>query len=677
MRVELPGGGSAEFPDDMPQDQIESALAQIAPDKDWQTAGGQVNAGWETLGGPIIAPEEEKSDKPYDPLRVNLTKGSEAMWDRIGANAQAGYRGTLELGSTIAKIADSIGLAPKGTGKMAQDAFNEADKIYQQGTYPETAVSNLIGGLITPAGPTGTAMKLTTMAGGALLKAAPTVGKYIGGIVGGAVSGGITGGLMNTPGNSPDDLWNEDGAKFGAAIGAPVGVFGTLVNHWGQNTAKYQVEKEALDAAEYKGPVLARDYGSEAVNELKSSWMDTILATGVRDEQLKAITPAIKNLLGKVTDETEKQGSHKIGQIVTDVYKKLDNESSQRWEALFNAANSEGISKISVPTAKQTSKQILEAYGKELTPDLRKVLTTMSNAKQFDIRALNKVKSNDIWNMAETFGKSKQAVDKEISQKLRGLYWDITDDIGGAFKGKPVLEEAWKSNREFTRGFKEIFNVKKDRKLMNAINDMNEKGGQLKTFINSVLKPVSGEAAAYRNKALGNEFKDATSELAFNRLFLKAYKSDVDGLDLDEFFKGLKESDASGLLNNDTVKALSTLQQHYNKIKSVQAATQGSVATKYQQHVPFMQIGAVGLGYTLGGIPGGLAAATAVIVGPKALEYISRNSKFKNLLINASKVYGKNPKVTEYLMNAVGRQLPKAGILMTEDGKIDQQRGKK
>lgn len=654
---------------------------------------------WETAGGQVIDPKEEPSTL-VDSLKVDMDKGVEKTWDRIGANVQAGYTGILSLGSSLVKVADKIGMAPKGSAEKAQSAFDEASKIYDQGEYPETAVTNFLApGLLPGSLPIKLGSKLIGMAGsklgGPLLKKA---GQYIGSAIGGATTGAVYGGLSNTAGNSPYDVWNEQGAKTGLLLGAPLGAAGQFTSNYGKHTANYQVAKEELKAAGYKGPTLSRDYGDEVIGQIKSNWMDNIVATGIRDEQLQAITPAIKQLLGSFTDVSQAQSSEKLGNIITGVNKKLEKESSIKWQNLYEDSSKQGITKINLDLTDASTKDFLKKYGSNLSKDDKKALQTLAGnidvktsnildssgkpiaqstdllkTKQLDFKQLNEIKGQ-IWDMSETFGKLKDVQGKNMSADLRNLYWDITSDIGNTLKSNPKLAEAFTDARAFTQGVKSIFNVKQNRKLMNAIKDFNETTGQFKTFVNSVMKPETAKRANYYNQALGQEYTDEVSKLAFNKIFLNSVNKDTQDLELGKFFAGVKESDAKGLLNNSTVKSLDVLNKHFDKIMSVQQGAKNSLAKEASQAIGIAKGSAVVGGYMAGGLPGGLAATAGVVLGPAFLGYISKSSPLKNLLIGASNAWGKNPKLTEHIMDIVGKKMSQIGVTMsaTENGiKLD------
>ena len=606
-----------------------------------------VKPDWTNIGGKV------PQGKPED----NWGKA----WDRIGANVQAGYTGVMQLGSSIAKIADKIGVAPEGTAQSAQDTYNEAEKIYQKGAYPETAVSKFAGSMLVPG-----ASKPITL-GAKLLgsTALGTAGKYLGASLGGAASGAAVGGLLNTLGNSPEDVWNEDAVLGGALLGAPLGAAGQLLSSYGKNVAGYQKAQEELEGLGYKGPVLARDYGDEVVANAKSTWMDNIVTTHIRDEQLQAINPAVKQLL---TAASEQQGSHRVGQIIRGTHNRLEKESSDMWTNLFNSVKEQGISKIDTSNTKAAASDFLNNYGENLSKADKKILSTLSMAKQVDFGVLNKVKGKDIWSMSEKFAKKDGSAYEDMAAGLKDLYWNITDDIGNTLKNKPELEQSWNAAKEFTRGVKETFNVKANRKLMNAIEDVNENKGQLKTFINSVFDPVSSTPTKYYNKVLGPAYQESVEKLAFRKIFNDSFNTEAKGLNLGKFFGDIKEANNSKLLNNDTVKALGGLETFFNKIQSTQVASKPTnTVDQVRLGLPVIQVGSVGAGYMAGGVPGGLAAGAAILGGPKLLGWLSKNSPVKNLLIGLSKVYGKNPSITEYLADKVGKKLSQAGVTLKGD----------
>jgi hypothetical protein len=603
---------------------------------------------------------ESQFKKPALEWKQEIPQDTGAMiWDRIGANVQAGYTGVMELGSSLVKIADKIGLAPQGSAKSAQDAFNEAEKIYQGGPYPETAVTKFAGSML-PTAPLSAPLGLLSKLG--------TTGKYLGAATGGSAIGAVTGGLMNEPGNSPDDIWNESAAKTGAALGAPLGAAGQFLSGYGKNVGAYQTGKEALKDFGYKGPVLARDFADDVVANTKSVWMDNIITTGIRNEQLHAITPAIKTVLGSILDRTEKQQSHNVGRVIRAVNNKLETESSNKWDDLFTAAKDAGIGKINTDLTKQSTSDFLDQYGQSLSKNDRNLLSILAQSKQVDFRVLNKVKGSDIWKMSEKFGNKDGSVFEDMSDGLKNIYWNITDDIGNTLKQNPDLQKSWQEAKSFTQGVKEIFNVRNNRQLVNAIDDVNEKTGQLKTFINSVTKPVSAESSKYFNKALGETYQKTVSDLTFKKVFDSSMGTEAEGLNIGKFYKGIKEANDAKLLNNDTVKALGGIEQYFNKIQSAQkAASESSTATHLSYTMPYAKTAAVGTGYMTGGVPGALGSAAAVFAGPALLGAISRSSPLKNTLIGLSRVWGKNPGTTEYLMDKIGKQLSSAGVIISEN----------
>lgn len=657
MIIDLPDGSKAEFPDDMAPDQIESVLKQQFPaQQSYETAGGPISD-WTNLGGqvPASTPEQES--------QVSKT------WDRIGANVQAGYAGVMELGSSLAKIADSIGIAPKGTAQAAQSSFEEAEKIYQQGQYPETAVSRFAGSMI-PAAATTYGMVPGAASLGSLLG---TAGRYAGSAVGGAAAGAVTGGLMNTVGQSPENLINEQGAIEGAALGALLGPAGQLLSKYGQNTAAYGAGKEELRTAGYKGPVMARDFGDESIAKFKSTWMDNIIDTGVRNEQYAEITPAIKSVLGSILDRTEQQGANQIGKVIRGVNKKLENQSDLKWQQLFSSAKEQGVSRIETNLTKQAASDFLEKYGTYLNKDDFNLMSTLARSKQVSFEALNKIKGKGIWNMSEKFSKMEgslreRPITDEIAKSLKDMYWNITDDIGNALKDKPELSTAWEQARAFTTGVKDIFNVDNNRKLVNAIGDVDEKTGQLKTFINSVLKPVSGKASQYYSKALGSHYQKAISDQSFRSAFDSSLDIGTGDLNLSKFFNAIETANDSNLLNNPTVQALGGLEKYFQKIQvAKQSARESNVATQIRRAMPLVQTGAVTTAAMTGGLPAAAGTAAAVFGAPAILGFISKNSPIKNSLIGISKLVGKNEKSVEYLMGKVGNYLAQAGVVINEN----------
>ena len=618
---------------------------------DMATLAAQYKSDWNTAGGDVAQKDPESF--------------TDTVWNRFGANVQAGYTGVLELGSSMAKLADKIGLAPAGTAQKAQSAFEEAEKIYQQGTFPETAVTRFAGSML-PAAPLSAPVGLLAKWGA--IKAAPTLGKYIGASAGGALSGAATGGLMNTVGQSPEDVFNEKGAQTGTALGAALGPAGHFLSKYGENTAAYQTGKETLKAAGYTGPILARDFGDEAIAGIKSKWMDNIIDTGVRNEQLAAITPAIKNVLGSIINRTEQQGAHRVGQIVRGVNNRLEAESASKWDDLFMSAKEQGISKIDTTATKQSTSQFLTDYSQFLSKKDKSILSTLSQAKQVDFKTLNKVKGSDIWKMSEKFGKAGGSVNDDIADGLKNIYWNITDDIGNTLKSNPALSQSWEQARSFTQGVKEIFNVRNNRQLVNAIDDINENTGQLKTFINAITKPVSGKSADYYNAALGEPYKNAVNDLTFNKIFTDSFSSNARGLNLNQFFRGVKEANASHLLEPQMVKALGGLEKYFDKIQTAQiAARQATAAKQLKNASPYLKSAAVGSGYIAGGLPGAAVVTAIVFAGPALLSKISKSSWAKNILIGISNVYGKNAKTTEYLMDLVGKKMSQAGVIMKEN----------
>lgn len=606
----------------------------------------------------VVDPSQFQQPTDYTVDNVK-TFNANPTWDRIGANVQAGVTGIMELGSSIAKIADKIGLAPKGTAKKAQNIYNDAEKIYQAGTYPETAISKIAGTTAIPG--VGLPVKVGAKLGEVALG---KFGQYLGAGIGGSAAGGLTGGLLNTQGNSPEDTFNEHGATMGAILGAPLGVAGNLVGNWGKTTAAYQTAKEEAKQLGIKAPVLARDSNEPAIAAVKSAWMDNIITTGIRNEQLQAITPAVKQLLTGLT--SEERSSHRVGQVIRGINNRLDNEVNTRWTDLLNSAKEAGISKIDTPTTKAATTDFLNEYGQFISKKDMGVLQTLSQAKQVDFGALNRVKGSDIWKMSEKFGKMEGSTNENISNALKDIYWNITDDIGNTLKAKPELETTWHATKAFTSGVKELFNVQNNRKLVTAIDDINENTGHLKTFINSITSPVSSKQTDYYNKALGPSYQNAAEKAMANKIFTESFNTQAKGLNLGKFFKDANTAKEGHLMNNDTVKAIGGLEQFFNTVQTAQMSK-----SKAAQHIgaalPYAQTIATSGGFYAGGVPGAVASAAAVFGGPKLLSWVSRTSPVKNLLIGLSKVYGKNPQTTEHIMKLIGNKLSAAGAVITHD----------
>lgn len=638
----------------------------------------KIGMDWQNIGGQVVNPNEPAQATVVDEsgklnpevLKFDMTKGVEKAWDRIGANVQAGYTGVMQLGSTLAKIADSMGLAPKGTAESAQNAYNEAEKIYQQGQYPETAASKVVGGIIPAAAATYGLLPASVGIGGALLG---TAGRYLGAAVGGAISGGVTGGLMNEPGMSPTDLWNEDAATSGAVLGAALGPVSQAVSQYGKNIASYVAGKKPLEEAGYKGPILSRDFEDSSIAKVKSAWLDNVIDQGVRNEQLAEITPAIKNVLGGILNKTEAQSANQVGRVIRGVNKKLENQSDAMWSNLFNAAKEQGITKIDTTQTKQAASAFLENYGQYLSKSDSDIIGTLAKAKQVNFEILNKIKGKAIWNLSEQVGKiqgslRERPVTKNMSEALKNMYWNITDDIGNTLKDKPELADMWEKSRAFTSGVKDLFNADNNPQLVNAINDINENTGQLKTFINSVLNPISNKASKFYNESLGPHYQKSVSDLAFRKVFDDSFNTEAKGLNLPKFFRNINEANDKGLLNNDTVKSLSGLETYFNKIQSAQlAAKEPGMSKNIGQHMPYIQGGAAVGGYALGGLPGAAGAIAALHAAPAVLAKLSRNSPLKNALVGIAKLSGKNENTVQYLMDKVGQYLTQTGAIIKQN----------
>ena len=638
-------------------------------------------------------PPSSTSTGKIIPLDMEQTPVEEEGWkDRIYANAKAAYAGVMTFGSSLVKGAEklekgllyatgrskipgfggSTGLFT-GRGEEAQKAYESAEADYQKNVskYPETRVSKFLGEMGTQAPLlSGSLLMKGTELGGQL---AGTAGKVLGSMAAGGASGVLSGGLRNEPGRASDDTWNEKDTATMGILGAALGpIGGMVIPQWTANATKYLGAKEGLRNVGYEGPVLSRDTAPDGlVKSLKNKLMDNLplMTNTVRANQLAGVGDAVKKLVTRISERTDGNSEAKIGSIINSVRNGMDAESNKLWTGTFQGMKDAGLKHIPLSEDTKTlATKIATDYPGEISKhDLQTFLHPIKSYKAIAPEQLHKLK-RDVVILYTKADKKATTPQEDLSDDLRDLYWKIDGSIGTALKDVPGLEQQYIQAKSYTKNLLSIFDPKKDKALAGAINEVNAKAEHLSTFVNSVLKPKSEKTTGYYDKLFGPSYSQEVEKLAVTKAFDKATDYSTGDLKLGSFFRQVEEAGGRNIIKNDTLQALQGLEKFTHTVNQARIAS-GTPAGRAIQSGAMMGTGiatasAMGVGDPLmaGGTAAGIAASAA------ALGWISKNSPAKWALGQLSRVWGKNDQITQRLVESISKQLPKAGITISQEG---------
>jgi hypothetical protein len=197
---------------------------------------------------------------------------------------------------------------------------------------------------------------------------------------------------------------------------------------------------------------------------------------------------------------------------------------------------------------------------------------------------------------------------------------------------------------------------------------VNEKGEHIRGFINSIMKPKSQNTAGYYDSVFGSQYSKETEKLALQQSFQKSLDYNTGDLHLGNFFKNAEQAAGNNIIKNETWSALKGLEQYNQAINKAIKGSQAAGGHNIQQAAQFGGMGAVA---TMAGVGEPVMAGSTLgglILGAKTLGWISKHSPLKNTLIGLSNVWGKNPQITQRIVDSIGKQLPKAGITILQEG---------
>jgi hypothetical protein len=574
--------------------------------------------------------------------------------------AQAAYTGFLDFGTNLAKIsplkyspagAIMSKFAPEGTdtyNEMIHSHYKDQVQEFQEGAQDSPISSNIArfaGSMAVPGGAAGKGV--TALAGNVLPKMAARA-------AGGAAMGGMFGGIAADPNADPNKTFDPARAALGAGIGGAAGpIVGAIGDRYSNITKQLQGIKK--DVKGFKGPILARDFKSDASKKAIDTVFDnTFMMTGrARNKSIEAVEPYVKMFLQKANQSSGKSSREKLGSMFRSAHKTMSKQHEEIWDNLYkNIDRTQGIKNFDLQPLKNSLNNILSENN--LPKEVQKQMSNFLNNKNITFKDVHNVKRL-LWNRAERLDKSNAITpdQEDLADLLRATYHDTNRMIEKGLRGNEDLYSQFVRANSFTSAYHETFNAKTQKLLMKGLDKADKLNQNMDKFINSLFKGND----KFQRQYTGLVGQKGANE-AQNIILRDAFDSSYSGngvFNVSGFLGKVSKMEETPFLNNETIKAMKGLQHIMKGATTAQATSKSPMGTLLKY------------GSTMGAGSGMVAQplqTTAVLATARTLGAISTRSPLKNLLIMLDNAADKgNGRVIDYLTSKIENMLPKAGII--------------
>lgn len=589
-------------------------------------------------------------------FRDNLTKLGVPTEETEAMKRQASFTGLLSIGTTLAKAA--VKPYSKENARAIQDYYEKQHMKMSENIQnnPDQALGLLAANFVGAAAPT------ALVPGGLALKAASTVGKLIpatglvgrigGAVAGGAVEGAGYGAMMTQVGQG-EDVLNTSGAKTGAMLGGLLGPAQQAVGAYTKGASNYEDALQSVNkAGEWKGPLFNRDVLGGWRQKAGNKILDQLpLGTGgAREAQVENLKPFLQDWITNMTNlKSPQQIMHAINKSKIDI-EDIENQGWSNFSVVMG--------NVKIPTTNtQTAAKALQDAS--ISKKFQSVVDPLSVTKTLNISELQSLKSR-AWKFKEQITKTANP-DTDAADAAWDLYRAIDTDIRNAASATKEGLEAFESANLITTAKHEIFNPKTQGELVKALKDKDGMEQGLRNFVNWITKPSDSKTSITERGMqqtmglLGKDVNDKLASMGFQKVLDDSITVGTNRVDVTKFLTGIKEiqsNAATNLLYQPHLDALEGLTKYVMNPQVISQSQRSNTA-----------LGAVGTAVGASIAAGQSSLAVGIVASVPALSYISAHSPVKNALITLNKT-ANNPKMSQYLIDIVNKQMIKAGIVL-------------
>lgn len=677
MKVQLPNGSVAEFPDDMPQDQVESALSQLDPQAVPDTQGisesqfqpqqqfpvqtDENSPSWMTAGGTLTNPNQEQAKiqnpgfmKTLDMLNTGVHRGV--------TNFTLGVMSILPFGKSYQKAIKDY------------DASIEAEQQKNIGKYSSLApqIGELGGELIatSPAGgllgkigskaiglAAGEAVAPSLGLTGALPVGTRLLGAYgTAGAAGATVLGGTE--ALRYQGDQFDP--SKAVETFTETMSNPLAYAAPIV---GTAVGRYLNKAKAL--AGQGVDLLPRDVMERGpAKKLYNAIFDSVQMMSPisrRAAQLENIGDSVENIIRGFTGMEGKVNADKLVDYASKNLqmglKKLDAKGNILWEqGGFKSAPVQNMDEIS-PLLEQ-AKQLYQETGATNYTRFNKRIDYKSMGKNLsfgDIKEIGTV----LGDAAHDAFKSGKALDAEVGTKLSQIRKEILEKASGnlnddqlkAFKAAQTFTKSQYELQEAVPLVKEAINSELEaRKVVQGI--LKDSLEFDKTAAMNIMSP-KGQAVT-KGAAIAQALADSTDDA---------------GVNLNKLLKKLAPEYTSSNVEKVLGKEYEPIAGLAKHLSAINEARRIGQSTKITAAV-------LGSGAVAGlGASGNLNMENINAVAPYAAMLLAANHPVLKRLLGAG-TKKLSPSTYNLINSKIQDIFTRAGFLYNEDGSMSKQEKK-
>lgn len=656
MRVQLPDGTIGEFPDDMPQEQIESVLQQQFPtqaEASTHQAVPQSAEGlepWQYAGGMV----EGSLKKPgfldtLDMINTGVHRGV--------THFTLGMMSMLPMGNKYQNNLKKI------------DADIESEQQKNIKTYDSWAPQiGELGGELLATAPAGGALGLLSKGANALSSMAPaglkTLARYGTSGVGGA---GVLSGTEALRYQGDEFDYGKAAESFGEGMSSPLSYAAPMA---GQALGRYLDKSRVYNKAVDEGiDVLPRDVGEKGLGKtLKNLVLDsfsTLTPLGRRAEQLQNIGGSIGTVIKKISGTDEAMStSDLVGYASKNLQmglKKLKAKGDILWEqGGFKNATVDNlddilpeieeakkiISRVKLPTYGQTSALLDEALpGGNITfENIKNLGSILGDA------------ASDAYNLGAGTGAS-------IGNRLSSIRRNILDKASGNLSTEQL--KAFKAAQAFS---KNQFELEDSIPLIkDAISDQVQS--------NKIIEGILKDGITFdKSKAMG--IMSTKGQLAVKAAKISQALGEAsqpgNGVNLNTFLKKVSMPDNAAEATRSASATKSLLGDEYKHIEGLAKHLSAINEAKRMAGAGKFMAPLVGAGTIAGlGASGELNMENAQAIAPYAAMVLAGNHPVLKRLLGAT-TRKLSDSAYQHITNKVQDIFTRAGFLYNEDGSLSE-----
>lgn len=645
MIVDLPDGSKAEFPDNMPHDQINSVLQKQFPT---------------TINNPNQLPvTDNKID--YSKM-LQVTDNQPSLEDKFNAITMGTHRGVTQFTHGLMSLIPGLKSRVEAADKVVQNEYEQAKK-----KAPGYALGGEIAGEVLATLPAGGALGLIGKGASAL----GTIGKYGTNILGGA---GVLAGteLMRYDPENPGQL-NTSAAKDALAnpLTYAVPALATKLGSWATNAKKLGEAQEVIPsmmARDIKPAGAVRTFYQEVFDSLPA-----LTGMGKRVRQIENIgedvSNYIKNLSGGLQSVKYKDLKAEAGKQLQGSLNVLKLKGDLLWEKGFktqpisvpadvykNVSDAVGLIKGSKIKGESLIKTYLE---NGLPPKVKSEVSNLVDMYEASIPAAVKTtgKKLTVDNVKELATYVQKAAinarrveggaGMDLAGQLDEIHTNLFDSIQKSVSPEQMAD--FSAAREYSANLFSMY--KQVPKLQKAATD--------EAAARNIILKVVGEQDPFNKKVVLNMLPEKGRKATEAAKVAKALEQSItdDGVNLNTFLTKTNEyTQTPEILGNENYKAFDGFRNYLSAIKSG-----GKVGWWRQAAMLTAASSAVGL-------TAGATGAAVPIATYAAMSFVANHSPLKKIFNAMTKDL---PESTfNALMKASERHLTRAGYFMSKDGTL-------